>query len=251
MLNEKPITDALAIGATPAGRAAAAHFMPSICRTLFLTIVNLISTKMLFACLLVTSGCVSYDTLRLPLSNVSALEDLRLVQKITLNFEGEERSFLGVVESSNRSTKLAIFTPIGLNIFSIEKIQGKPAKLQGILQDTTNIDPELIISAVQLVNWPTKALSRGLPEEWRVSETLKSRELWRGARLVQRVEFLPQKKRWLEAKVSYADKQFELTITQMEPQQAAASPRSTTNCRTNTNIEQSPRREWMSLCTVI
>ena len=129
------------------------------------------------------SGCASQE----PLKDVSSRPELmpiaqplgparRIVQQINAVWADREESLLVVLELDAKHIAMAGLSNDGLSLFNLT-YDGNTVTADKSPLLPESVNPEFIITDLQLVYWPLATLKKKLPAEWRLEETDKKRIL--------------------------------------------------------------------------
>ena len=129
------------------------------------------------------SGCASLE----PLKDVSRRPELmpiaqplgparRIVQQINAVWADREESLLAVLELDARHIAMAGLSNDGLSLFNLT-YDGNTVTADKTPLLPESVNPEFIITDLQLVYWPLATLKKKLPAEWRLEEADKKRIL--------------------------------------------------------------------------
>ncbi|MFI3156364.1 MAG: DUF3261 domain-containing protein [Methylococcaceae bacterium] len=129
------------------------------------------------------SGCASQE----PLKDVSRRPELmpiaqplgparRIVQQINAVWADREESLLAVLELDDRHIAMAGLSNDGLSLFNLT-YDGNTVTADKTPLLPESVNPEFIITDLQLVYWPLATLKKKLPAEWRLEEADKKRIL--------------------------------------------------------------------------
>jgi hypothetical protein len=100
----------------------------------------------------------------------------RIVQQINAVWADREESLLAVLELDARHIAMAGLSNDGLSLFNLT-YDGKTVVSDKSPLLPESVNPEFIITDLQLVYWPLAMLQKNLPAEWRLEEVDKKRFL--------------------------------------------------------------------------
>jgi hypothetical protein len=167
-------------------------------------------TLLLLTLLLLTQGCVSQPGQFVPASN--DLATVRSTQQLTISFAGDVFEMLGVLETNATSTSLAVLSPTGILLFSIQQTPNT-SHTEKNPDIPSHLDPARVLNDVQLVNWSSANLSQSLDQRLTLIETENIRSLYRDKKLIRTATFTPNARQWQHAVLQNHEQNYTLQIT--------------------------------------
>lgn len=163
----------------------------------------------LLTLLLLLQGCVSPQTRFIPASDRS--ETVRSTQQLTINYAGDVYEMLGVLETNSTSTSLAVLSPAGILLFSIQQTPDT-SHIEKNPDVPSHVDPARVLNDVQLVNWASANLSQTLGRRLRLIESENMRSLYREEKLIRTATFTPSTQQWQQAVLQNHEQNYTLQI---------------------------------------
>ena len=122
----------------------------------------------------------------------------RSTQQLYMLYQGEAYEMLGVLETNAKRTSLAVLSPTGLLLFSVQQTNSL-ASTEKHPDMPAHLDPMRVLHDVQLINWPTDRLIQTLDSSTRLTETDTVRSLYRKDKQLKTVTFSPDTLHWQRA----------------------------------------------------
>ena len=171
-----------------------------------------------FLAILCGAGCAQYAFVSGVQPGVSVLEStadspdvkgLRSTQQIDLFFADKRETLVGVLEMYVNRTALAVVSPTGLFLFSVEQTADS-IEVERHADLPSLVDPIAILKDVQLVNWPQDALSQIWGTRVKFDVNGDDRVIMRRGRPLKRVQYLQASNEWRQAQL--IDEQYNYRI---------------------------------------
>jgi len=122
----------------------------------------------------------------------------RIVQQITAVWADRQESMLAVLELDAKHIAMAGLSNDGLSLFNL-MYDGNTIVSDKSPLLPESVNPEFIISDLQLVYWPIAELQKKLPSEWRLESSLNKRILTVGNKKQVEVNYLSPDPVWPKA----------------------------------------------------
>lgn len=150
------------------------------------------------------------------LAPASAMPRLAVVQQLDAELPERRERFIAQLELSGTDLRMAALNPLGQRLFVLhddgERLDYRPfGPLAG------RFAPGYVLADLQLMHWPLAALKPSLADAGlRLTQSGNQRRLWRGRRLIARVDYTPGR-HW-PARVEYEnlERQYRLVSTTLE-----------------------------------
>lgn len=117
------------------------------------------------------------------------------MQRIRADWSEQSSTFLCVLELSQKHIAMAGLTEDGLSLFNLQ-YDGKILQLEKSPLLPENVQPQFIVSDLQLSYWPLAELQNRLPIDWRLVTTANRRLLYRGNELFAEVIYSASNDLW-------------------------------------------------------
>ncbi|WP_432740516.1 DUF3261 domain-containing protein [Methylobacter sp. G7] len=122
----------------------------------------------------------------------------RIVQQINAVWADRQESLLAVLELDARHIAMAGLSDSGLSLFSLT-YDGNTLVSDRSPLLPESVNPEFIITDLQLVYWPIAMLKKNLPAEWRLEAGQNKRFLYVGGKKQVEIHYLSADPVWPKA----------------------------------------------------
>lgn len=125
-----------------------------------------------------------------PLASPAALGGARSANQIVRGALGDRELTLNVIVTVKPDSMSVVgLSAMGVRVFTI-RYDGRETKVENTLPIPAQLTPERLLADIQLVYWPLSAIEKPLHDAgWQVSESVSTRRLKHGDRLVAEVHY--------------------------------------------------------------
>jgi hypothetical protein len=129
------------------------------------------------------SGCVAPRPWLGPLPPDSLGAEIQVRQQLVMARGEKSRSLQVAIRVDAERLTLIGLSDLGQRLFTLDS-DGRQAELTSRIPDLQGLDPDWILTDLQLAYWPLPPLRAALPEGLRLEQRAALRTLWRDRRLL-------------------------------------------------------------------